>query len=152
MTDISVSPVDVTRRAQHDRAAFGRVLDGIVDKVRNRLRDQFAVAQNGEATRHIKGKIVPGLLAHRLVQFRHVGKQLRQVERLESAPAFPPVCRRESERTALNVFKKLVGIRNRLRQRRLAVGQIACLDQRSLQPPAHAGQRQAQIVGNGIAR
>jgi hypothetical protein len=136
------------RRAHADMATRPRVLDRVVDEVRQRLRHQRAIARAGRG-REPGLEREAALLGERLVELRDVGGERRGVDRREGRAAMAGLDLGDAQQR-LEDAHDLV----ELLQRRLGRGAEAHrrvrIAQRGLQPAAQPRQRRAQVVRDRV--
>ena len=130
-----------------DRGGFAiarAVFEGVVEQVGEGLREELAIAQNGEAGCRGTGQRTALFLGHRLIEFDDVGDEFAHVHRDEAAAGLAGLGPRDGEQRVEGV-EQAVGLIHRVLERRAVFG-LGAGAQRGLDARLDAGQRRLEIV------
>ena len=125
-------------------AWLGGVLDGVVDKIGERLADQFAVALDGRR-RRLDAQRKPLVVGQRLVEFAHVVGDFGGVEFGHAVARLARFGARDHQQRVEGA-DQFVGFLDRRLQRRAIAGLVLGGSQRLLAAVAQPRQRRPQIV------
>ena len=136
-------------QGEADLGALGRVLDGVVQKVGERLEQHVAVAADRRRAGDLEPEAAALGLGQRLVELGHVADQVRQLDRLEAALGRAGLGLGDGEQRGEGL-QQLVDLGHGLGGR-LAIGvEVGVLQQQQLETAAQPRQRAAQVVGDVV--
>ena len=144
------APVGVGLGDHPHRAAGRRELHRVVDQVRHRLLDQRRDRRSPAAVRRIQRQADGFLLRHRAVQLGDAGQQRRADRTGAKAERREPASISAMRSSAWNTATIPSRSASRARSRRAAPVSAVGVQRGVLQPRARAGDRRAQIVGDGV--
>ena len=133
-----------------DPAAFRRELDGVVNEVGDRLKQQIPVAEHVKAVFHLGSQIDVLVLRDRLVQVADLAQHFVQGHAAKGGRP-PAVFDLGKTQQRCDDGQRLIDICDRLVDNRLELLDRRCVGASALEREPCPRQRRAQVVGDVVA-
>ena len=130
-------------------AAFRRELNGVVDKVSDRLKQQITVATHGRPVFQINQQVDLLVLRNGFVDITHLPQQFVHLDAAEGNRT-PAVLDFSETKQCRNDTQRLINVCDRLVRNRLQLLQRGSVGAASFESKPHPRQRRSQVVGDVI--